>query len=778
MADVAMSLDREVKQRIPAGHAAIAPWQQWKPTCEQPVPDVVRVGEAIVPETNESSVSIMPMPGSKHIQLYTKDKSAAMLKTLLLRAAGSYPQGSVKFWFADYIHGELNDFKDLGSDMLGYINRRQVSEKLAELAWLQECLVTGRAHEAGSLAAQRHILVLNGNIRLDDAARRHLDYLTVTGNQWGGVIAVDTELPTQNVQRNIIGGLTCRRDPSPPDSLIRLTAGQISGELQLEQDKPFTILDIDEGPIWGASIANGIELVMGKDVLTGQCPIGNLEDLPHVLIGGPTRRGKSVYLNGLVASIAKKYNPKDVEIMFMDGAGTAAALWASNGPDDPELPHASVLAGNLSVDPEYAMEVLLHLEATIKDRIDKTRGRGEKFADLKRYYPDMREIVLVWDEFDELLKDSQYGKIAAEKLMYLVQKGAKAGVHFAGATQHVHSIKALWGSIRGVTDQLGLRVAFNGGEHVMELTDNPGNYSEQIADIDRRRAWINNNYGRGPASHNVVVRVPDARHELVKELKRRLPSSPLGRRAAIYDGNERPVLAGMAEYRALTPGNTRSAQAFVGKQITIKGESAKVDFTDDYGSNLLVLGTKNEQIASVFRAAGQSLAKQHTPGTVEFTIVCCDSRQRDTAGRLASDLSHGGHEVTFVPDSQQAERFWQEVADAPASDDARKHYVLIYGADRLKSKAAGRILNQVVTIGPEQGIHTIMSASSLSAAEEYAINNGNAKELFESRLIIDGTPRDVSKLVDYGYQWNSNDRPGRAILGRDRGNAEVIRLFD
>ena len=425
MADVAMSLDQRVEQGISdAGHAAIAPWEQWRPTYEQPLPGVVRVGTVILPETSKSPTAIMPMPGLKHIQLFSGDKSGAMLKTLLLRAVGSYPPGSVKFWFVDYINGALRDFNGLDTDMLEHIKRDEVGAKIGQLAWLQECLVTGKPQEVGRLAAQRHILVLNGNIRLDDKTRRDLDYLTVTGNQWGGIVAVDTELPTtslhttSNVQRGFPGKVKCLSDPQPPRELIQRTVSSISGELKREQDTPFTILDIDEGPIWGASIADGIEVVMGKEVLTGEYPIGNLEDLPHMLVGGPTRRGKSVFLNGLVASIARKYKPEDVEIMFMDGAGTAAALWASNKPGDPELPHASVLAGNLSVDPEFAMEVLFHLEATIKDRIDKARGRGEKFADLKRLYPEMREIVVIWDEFDELPRSCSVtiGGFAVHKL--------------------------------------------------------------------------------------------------------------------------------------------------------------------------------------------------------------------------------------------------------------------------------------------------------------------------------------------------------------------------
>ncbi len=779
MASVAMNLEKRVQEGLPdATHAAAATWDVWRPTNGPAVPPVVRVGRTALPDTDGTPLVIMPMPGAKHIALSRKNESADILVPALLRAVGSYPPGSVKFWVVDYLRGELNGLNGLGADMVEYINHDEVTEKFGQLAKLQELLITGRASEAGTLAAQRHILVINGNIRLDRNARRHLDYLAVSGNRWGGIVSVDTELPkSEFVQRFFPGKVGCILDPRPPAGLMEAAVKQVSSELQQEQDTPFTILDIDEGPVWGSSIADGIKVVLGKEVISGELPLVNMENIPHFLVGGPTRRGKSVHLQGLVASIVRKYKPEDVEIVFMDGAGTASAMWGSTGPGDPELPHASILAGNLSTDPEFGMEVLLHLQASIRERISLTSGRGEKFIDLKRAYPHMKETVVVWDEFDELLKDPQYGKRAAELLIYILQKGAKAGVHFIGATQHVGSISSLYGSTKAATNQFGLRVAFSGAEDVMDPVDNPGNFANQISNFRRRRAWINNNYGRGPAEHNLVVRVPNATFEFVREFKRRLPQPRAGhKRAVVYDGRELPTLEGLEDYGKLTPDSGRAKKVFVGQEITIEGKAATVEFSEDYGSNLLILGTKTQEIADIFSSAALSLAKQHSPGTATFSIVCCDSRQRDDAGALANRLMSAKHEVTFVPDSEQAEKFWQEVAEGTDSAASQKHYVLIYGADRLKNKIVARILKRVVTVGPEQGIHTIMSAGSLSAAQAHAID-ADPRELFEARLVLDGTQRDIGRLVDYGYSWNSSDRPGRAILAKDRGDPGVIRLF-
>ena len=55
----------------------------------------------------------------------------------------------------------------------------------------------------------------------------------------------------------------------------------------------------------------------GKD-MDGRDVVRDLAKLPHLLIGGMTGSGKSVFLHSLICSLAESHSPKEVQFLLID----------------------------------------------------------------------------------------------------------------------------------------------------------------------------------------------------------------------------------------------------------------------------------------------------------------------------------------------------------------------------------------------------------------------------------------------------------------------------
>jgi S-DNA-T family DNA segregation ATPase FtsK/SpoIIIE len=60
-----------------------------------------------------------------------------------------------------------------------------------------------------------------------------------------------------------------------------------------------------------------LALSIGKDI-AGNCVVGDIAKLPHLLIAGTTGSGKSVCMNSLILSLLYKSSPDEVRLIMID----------------------------------------------------------------------------------------------------------------------------------------------------------------------------------------------------------------------------------------------------------------------------------------------------------------------------------------------------------------------------------------------------------------------------------------------------------------------------
>ena len=206
-----------------------------------------------------------------------------------------------------------------------------------------------------------------------------------------------------------------------------------------------------------------LSLGLGKDV-TGKIRIGDLTQMPHLLIAGSTGSGKSVAINSMVISILMKSTPDEVKLILIDPKRLELNLYDG-------IPH---LLTPIVTEPKRAANALCRAVMEMDDRLRKLAEHGVRnIAQYnKMFEPEStlslfdnngeRErplpyIVIIIDELADLMMVEPQG--VEESITRLAQMARAVGIHLALATQRP-SVDVITGLIKAnMPSRISFRVA-------------------------------------------------------------------------------------------------------------------------------------------------------------------------------------------------------------------------------------------------------------------------------------------------------------------------------
>ena len=171
-----------------------------------------------------------------------------------------------------------------------------------------------------------------------------------------------------------------------------------------------------------------LSFALGKDI-SGDCIVGNIAKLPHMLIAGTTGSGKSVCMNSLILSLLYKARPDEVRLIMIDPKMVELGVY--NG-----IPHLYV---PVVTDPKKAAGAL---QWAVVEMLKRYRLFSEiGVRDLEAYNrhcaaseePTLPQVVIVIDELADLMLVAS--KEVEESICRVAQMGRAAGLHLIIATQ-------------------------------------------------------------------------------------------------------------------------------------------------------------------------------------------------------------------------------------------------------------------------------------------------------------------------------------------------------
>src|SRR5438309_6827901 len=119
-----------------------------------------------------------------------------------------------------------------------------------------------------------------------------------------------------------------------------------------------TLRELLESSDWEEAKARAkIPLALGKDVY-GKAIVTDLAQMPHLLVAGTTGSGKSVCINGLIASMLSRFTPEELQFIMIDPKVVELQIYAN-------LPH---LRYPVITDPKKVLLVLRGLTDEMERR--------------------------------------------------------------------------------------------------------------------------------------------------------------------------------------------------------------------------------------------------------------------------------------------------------------------------------------------------------------------------------------------------------------------------
>ena len=198
-------------------------------------------------------------------------------------------------------------------------------------------------------------------------------------------------------------------------------------EVPNRQVSPVAIRDVIGSRAFTDS-SSKVSFAVGKDI-GGNCVVGNIAKLPHMLIAGTTGSGKSVCTNSIIISLLYKATPEEVRLIMVDPKMVELGVY--NG-----IPHLLI---PVVTDPKKAAGAL---QWAVNEMMKRYRAFSEVGAkDLESYNNHARkegkdtmpQIVVVIDELADLMLVA--AKEVEESICRVAQMGRASGMHLIIATQ-------------------------------------------------------------------------------------------------------------------------------------------------------------------------------------------------------------------------------------------------------------------------------------------------------------------------------------------------------
>ncbi len=168
---------------------------------------------------------------------------------------------------------------------------------------------------------------------------------------------------------------------------------------------------------------------LGKSI-DGNCVVGNIAKMPHLLIAGTTGSGKSVCMNSIIISLLYKAGPEDVKLIMVDPKMVELGIY--NG-----IPHLLI---PVVTDPKKAAGSLQWAVTEMLRRYKMMSDLGVR--DLESYNSivmaeedgqKLPQVVIIIDELADLMMVA--AKEVEDSICRIAQMGRAAGMHLIIATQ-------------------------------------------------------------------------------------------------------------------------------------------------------------------------------------------------------------------------------------------------------------------------------------------------------------------------------------------------------
>ena len=734
------------------------------------------------------------------------------LRTVIYNFLATTPPGKLALTIIDPVgmgqgFAGLMHLADYEESIIGgriWTAKDQIEEKLEELNGHMEkviqmylrneyATITEYNRQAGNIAEKYHFLVVSDfpNSFSEPAARRLLS-IAASGARCGiytlihwdkrqplpegfdpddlrqHAVCIESTPETLTVRGAPTEGTTLSIDNPLPDPAAIAFAHQV-GKASTESNRvevPFEHIAPTPDEYWKNSTTTELRVPIGR---TGATKLQYLSlgkgTRQHALIAGKTGSGKSTLFHVMITNLALHCSPDEVEFYLIDfKKGVEFKCYASG-----RLPHAKVVA--IESDREFGLSVLQRVDEELRRRGDWFRKLGaQDIAGYKKAggtEPVPRSLLMI-DEFQELfVEDDRIAQSASVLLDRIVRQGRAFGIHVILGSQTLGGAYSL---ARTTLGQMVVRIALQCNEADAYLIMDESNPAPRL--LSRPGEGIYNDDAgsiQGNSPFQAVWINEDERDAHLEEIRLLAENSDRSySEPIVFEGNspadvrENPLLR--KQLQAKPDATPNVARAWMGAPNSIKGPT-EATFRTQSGSNLLIVGQRDEAALAITGVSLISLAAQHPKGAARFILL-------DAAASGTMEDDYFSHVARTLPDLERIKNHalpetMQSLADELKNrDEGTEHppvFFFIHDLAKFKKLRAeddfsfslddddtgaspAKQFEELITEGAAHGIHLIATVDTFNNVNRFM--SRKALSEFEMRVVFQMGANDSASLID------------------------------
>ena len=737
--------------------------------------------------------ALMEFPESASLLVGTKDEGREMavdlIKNTVLRLLMSIPSGKARFNFVDPLSlGEtfagfmhLNDYKEELTGGRIATNSRQIEQFLSDLNEHMETVIQKYLRNefenicdyndaVGEIAEPfRFLVVADFPVNFTEEAVRRLVSIAKSGARCGVYLIVhqdkrhaipggfdisDIEKQSINVEY-LFGDLDWKNcgfkladffaEPSPEVSVMNEIIKKI-GDSSVNSNRveiPFSKIKPTEK--WTHSSAEDISAPIGLSGAKQQEITFGHGTNQHCLIAGKTGSGKSNLIHVIIANMAYKYSPEELEFYLIDfKKGVEFKAYATA-----KLPHAKAIA--IESDREFGLSVLRKIDLDLQERGETLRKTGaQNIPQYRASGEKMSRILLVIDEFQEIfVEDDMIAQESSLLLDRIVRQGRAFGIHVILGSQTLAGSYSLPRSTMG---QMTIRIALQCSESDSYIILSENNSAARL--LGRPGEAIYNNKAGLPEGNTPFQTAYLPENEKMSILKTLEDSD---KTPFVFEGNIPGEIADNNELRKLLKSKPTSKNLlYFGEPNAIRPAQSTL-LEPLSGQNVLIIGQNEKSALSIIISSLTSLALNNPPDKCSFYIFDGSSTEQPRDDIFDSIKSILPHEVNVVKPAQ-AETVIQEIK-ARDTENGHKVFLFFHAFQKFRklkqedsftwdddTPSPGKTISEIFNEGPERNIFSIVwcdSWNSLSRMAPRKILND-----FEYRILYQISQADSVTLMD------------------------------
>lgn len=451
-------------------------------------------------------------------------------------------------------------------------------------------------------------------------------------------------------------------DAAPASDQVGRIAEEISQAIKRVKVEtvPFAELQPHQEDIWSFQSAEEIRAPIGVSGALDHIEfwMGHNEDgkiASQALLAGKPGAGKSYTLHAIIANLAMRYSPDELEMYLLDfKEGVEFQIYVDpkrSETDNPyedlderlALAHAKVIS--IDSDREFGLSVLKRIQQELEERGRQFRAAGvQSLKDFREKQPNARmpRVLVVVDEFQYMfLKNDEVTRELNVIFEDITRRGRAFGIHLLLATQSPNVANMS----RGIYSFIDLRMAMQMDKPTAAAVLAEGNIDS--VDLIERPGEIIYNANGGTKGHNVFGQVVDMTLEVRKKALLDIHSISRERSherrepLVLFNGLQATRLKRNPQLEQLTNMTTWLSLRDLNKQVISDpdwmadeypgvawlGEAMRIGnhthaiFRRRSRSNMLLVGASEETVFGVLGGVLISLIHCYQPGKAEFQIV-------------------------------------------------------------------------------------------------------------------------------------------------------------